>query len=328
MIRFFKSSYIVQYSAILLTGLLLWGRSFFDPPEMPSPEGYVPLYTFLFSLLSSHPVLQVIAGFLLVASSAIILNRLLYSHNIVQKNTSLTAFVFMVLMSYYPQFLTIHPVNISIFILLVILSQLLHSYNQEEPVDIYYSTGFLTAIGSYVYFPFIFFYGFILISFIIFRSVKWREWVSSLLGLLTPFLFLVTWYFWNDNLQGTITYYSEMFRFDVDLIPLKRPGYATLSILVALFSLYALYNSIRNRSEKTIERTRKNLLLNWLVLFCFAIMPFASSNAFYHPEITFITFSGAVSFYLMQLRKAFWQELFFMFFIIFLVMNNLIFRWL
>jgi hypothetical protein len=327
MIRFFKSSFVVQYCAICITGFILWGKSFLEPPLMPVPEGFVPIYSFLYSLLSGFPLIQVIAGYLLVIISAIILNRLLYGHNIVPKNTSMAGFVFMILMSYYPEFLTIQPVNIAVFFLLLIMNQLLRSYNKEEPLDLIYSSGFLATIGSFVYFPFIFFYGLILTSFIFFRSVKWREWVSSFFGFLTPFFFLATYYFWFDQFIPKTGEYLGMFTIHADFIPFKRPVFIILSSFIIFLSLFSLMYSVMNRMEKTIERKRKNLLLNWVIFFVLVSFPFTSGLSGYHLELAFITFSGSVAFYLMQIRKTFWQELILMLFIVFLVCNNLFLRW-
>ena len=327
MIRFFKSSFVVQYCAICITGLILWGNSFLEPPLMPVPDGFVPFYSLLYSLLSGFPLIQVIAGYLLVMVSAFILNRLLYRHNIVQKNTSMAGFVFMILMSYYPEFQIIQPVNIALLFLLLILNQLLQSYNKEEPLDLIYSSGFLATIGSYVYFPFIFFYGLVLISFVFFRSVKWREWVSSLFGFLTPFLFLATYYFWFDQLIPKVNEYLGMFTIRADLMPFKKPAFIILSSVITILSIYSLLYSITNRIEKTIERKRKNLLLNWVIFFVLVSFPFTSSLSGYHLELSFITFSGSIAYYLMQIRKTFWQELVFILILLFIISNNLFFHW-
>jgi hypothetical protein len=294
---------------------------------MPLPDGFVPFYSFLYSLLSGFPVIQVIAGYLLVIVSAFLLNIIFYRHNIVQKNTSMTGFIFVIMMSYYPELQTIQPVNIAVFFLLLILTQLLKSYNREEPLDFIYSAGFLTTIGSYVYFPFICFYGLILISFIFFRSGKWREWVSSFFGLLTPFLFLATYYFWFDQLMPKIHEYSGMFTIHAALEPLKKPVYIILSSFIILFSLYSLLYSLSKRTEKTIEIKRKNLLLNWVIFFVLVSFLFSTDLTGYHLELVFITFSGSIAFYLMQIRKTFWQDLVLMLLLLFLISNNLFFQW-
>jgi len=327
MIRFFKSSFFIQYSAICLTGLILWGRSFFEPPSMSLPDGFVPLYSFLYFSLTEVRLLQVIAGYLLVVISAFILNSLLYRHSIVQKNTSMAGFIFMVLMSYYPEFQTLHAVNIAVFFLLLILEQLLMSYNREEPLDNLYSAGFLTATASFFYFPFIVFYGYILVSFIFFRSGKWREWTSSFLGLFTPFLFLSTYYFWFDRLIPKIHEYLGMFTIYADFRLSEKPAYIILTILIVLSSFYSLFYGLTNRIEKTIERKRKSLLLYWVIFFVFITYPFTSNLTVYHIELAFITFSGSLAFYLMQIRKSLWQELILLLFLLFLISNNLFFKW-
>jgi len=235
----------------------------------------------------------------------------------------MTGLMFVVLMSYYPELQTIQPVTISLFFLLLIVGQLLQSYNKEEPLDYIYAAGFFTTIGSYFYFPFIFFYGFILTSFIFFRSVKWREWVSSFLGLLTPFLFVATHYFWSDSLLPKIQEYLGMFTFHADILPFKRPVYAILTSLIVLLSFYSMFYSMTNRIEKTIERKRKSLLLNWVIFFVLVTFPFTSGLSGYHMELAFITFSGALAYYLMQIRKTFWQQMVLLLFLLFLLSNNL-----
>ena len=61
-LRFFRSSFFSQYLAIILAGLLLWGRAFFVPPMMPVATGPVPLYKLLYLLLSGLPLLAVFLG--------------------------------------------------------------------------------------------------------------------------------------------------------------------------------------------------------------------------------------------------------------------------
>jgi hypothetical protein len=269
----------------------------------------------------------VIVGFLLVFASSFILNRILYKHNIVHKNTSLAGFIFMIMMSYYPEYQVIRPVSIAVFVLLLIIDQLLKSYNREESLDLIYSSGFLTAIGSFIYFPFIFFYGLILVSFIFFRSVNWREWVSSFFGFATPFLFLATYYFWFDRLIPKIHEYIAMYKVNPDLVTITKPAYIVLTSLIILLSLFSVYYSVTNRIEKTIERKRKNLLLNWVIFFVLASFPFTAGQSGDHIELVFITFAGSVAYYLMQIRKSSWQEIVLLLFILFLLLNNIFFQW-
>jgi len=325
MIRFFKAGFPAQYITICLTGLVLWGRAFFDPPQMPEPQGFVPFYSSLFSLLATTPVIPVILGYLLVSFSAIALNRLLSSHDIVQKNSSLAGFVFIVLMSYHPQLLTLQPGNISVYILLLILIQLFISYNREEPYDLVYSAGFFTTIGSFFYFPLIFFFGFILFSFILIRAANWREWISSFLGFLTPFIFLAVYYFWYDMLPAKVIEYASAVRIEIDKTIFGNTFFILSTSAIVLFSLYCRINGFRRGKEKTIEIRRKTFLLNGILFFILGSFPFSSHLLLTHIEMMFIPFSALITIYLLQLKKYFWQETCFLLFLICILLNNLIF---
>jgi hypothetical protein len=325
MIRFFKSSFPVQYIVIGLTSLILWSRAFFSPPSMPPPSGFVPFYSFLSSFLSVNPLIPVIAGFLLVTISAYLFNRLVTYHEIVQKNSALSGLMFIILMSYYPGLLTLNQGNISVFFLLLVLMQLLTSYNNEEPYDLIFSAGFFTAVGTLFYFPFIFFYGFILISFIFFRSANWREWVSSLLGFSTPFLFLTVYFFWFDKLKSEVLLYFSSFTIHYEIPTLQSPAWIILTSVVVIFSLYSLTNGFRRTTEKTIEIRRKSLLLNWILFFSLASIPFSSGLLMFHTQLFFIPFSSIIALYLLQLKKFFWQELSLLFLLLMVLFNNLFF---
>ena len=325
MIRFFKSGFPVQYIAIFLIGMLLWGRAFFDPCSMPAPHGFVPFYSLLFSLLSTTPIIAVILGFILVMVSAYLLNQLLTVNDVVLKNSSLAGFLFVILMSFHPQLLILQPVNISIFFLLLIVKQLFNSYNREDPYDLVYSAGFFTAIGSLFYFPFLLFILFIFFSFIFFRSASWREWVSSFLGFLTPFVFFSVYYFWNDRLLSKVIDYFSALEVEMSWKIFGNTFFTLSASVIILFFLYCFFNGFRRATEKTIEIRRKTLLLTWIMFFAVISAPFSSNLFFYHLEILFITFSGFITIYLMQIKRFFWQELFILLFLISILLNNLIF---
>jgi hypothetical protein len=322
-LRFFRSSFFSQYLAIIIAGLLLWSRAFFIPPLMPAAAGPVPFYKLLFLLLSEYPLIAVILGFLLNIGSAFFLNWILTKHEILPKNSSLAAFLYIFLVSYHPVFLTLHPVNICLFILLFVLEKLFDSYSREDPLELAYSAGFLIAAGALFYFPFLFFYAFVLIAFIAFRTLSPREWIGSFIGLVTPFIFLIVYYFWFDLVPVRLHEFLRSFIPGIDMTPLKSPGFMVFTIILAVLLLFGIFAGMSRISEKTIEIRRKTLLLVWLVVVVIPGFFFAGPLVTYQLLISFITVSALLSIYILRLKETFWQEVVLGLLILFVLIHNL-----
>lgn len=322
-LRFFRSSFFSQYLAVIIAGLLLWGRAFFESPSMPIASGPVPLYKLIFFLLSDLPLMAVILGFLLNLCSAFYLNFLLTKHEILPKNSSLAAFLFLFLVSYYPVLLTLHPANICLFILLLILERVFASYSRQEPLELDYAAGFLVGIGAMFYFPFIFFYLLILISFIVFRSSGIREWISSLIGLVSPFIFLTVYYFWFDEAKDRIHEFVQSFIPDFQLDAFRDTGLMIFTAIQAILLLFGIFAGLSRISERTIEIRRKTTLLIWLAVIVIFGFPFTGTLLPYHLLISFITVSALLSLYVLRLKNTFWQEIFLILLIFSVLAHNL-----
>jgi hypothetical protein len=327
-LRSFKSSFASQYFIIAVTGILLWCRAVTDPVLMPEPEGPAPLYAFLYGFLSGHSRIAAILGFLLILGSSVFLNYIFNKHDLVTKNSSLAAFLFIILASYHPCLLTIHPVSIALFILLLIFHQLFETYHQAESLELFYAAGLFAGIGSFFYFPFIVFYFFIIISFIVFRSNNWREWTASFLGLLTPYLFLSVYYFWSDKFALKSAEYQKFFHLPQDL---RFDGDAFLvgfTVILLFLVLFSLINSLAHLSERTLEGRKKSLLLFWSVFFILLSFPFSGRYYQLHLQFLVIIVSALLTSFFLQRRKTFWHELFLLMFMAAVLLNNLIFHYI
>ncbi|MBE0648016.1 MAG: hypothetical protein IH596_09545 [Bacteroidales bacterium] len=328
MVRFFKSSFPVQFITIGVTGLLLWGIGAIHPPVMPPPNGPVPLYSILFGWLSGIPYLAMCIGFLLVLFQAFWLNHIILRHNLASHNTSLPALLFLLFISLLPSWLTLTPVNISTFFLLFILRALLEAYNQEEPIELVYTAGFFVALSSFFYLPSLLFYGFILIAFLVYRSMKWREWISSLIGLITPFLYLVVLYFLTDRLPGLLSLYSGYFG-QVDIVfPDVEWNTLILVAFLGIFMLLGLLDTISHIAEKTVELRKKNIILLWMLVSSIGTILFANSLLTYFPALLSVCISIFATNFFMRRRKLFWLELLLWLFVILLFINTAIWPYL
>lgn len=324
MLRFFRSGFFTQYIVIGFIGILLWVPAFFSPPGMPAPDGPVPLYGVIYTHLHGSPLIATILGFILTLLTAFLLNRLLARNEVVLKNSTLSALIFIALMSYFPFLLTLHQLGIATFILLMILERLYKSYTKSESLELTYVAGFLIGVASMFYLPFILFFLFLLISFITFRNIDWHEWIGSFIGLCTPFIFLFVYYFWFDKWMIKATEYRNFFLVSFDPAPFREPAFLILSGILIVLLLFGLFTGLSGLSEKTIEIRKKTILLIWLIPVMIVSMFFSATLLKYHLLISFITLSGLLSMYLLKIRNTFWPEVIFVGLLVILLLNNLL----
>ncbi len=307
-LRFFRSSFATQYLVIGVTGLLLWGKAFVFPAMMPPPEGPVPLYSLIFSELAAFPRIATVIGFIIALCSAFVANYILVRNEIISKNSSLAGFLFIIFISFFPALLILNPAGIVLLLLLLIVNSLFDSYNKSESPDLIYLSGFLVGIGSFIYFPFLAFYGFILVALVLFRSSNWREWLSSLIGLATPYVFLAVWYFWFDELIPRSLAFVHSFRIYLAEDLSREPAFLLLSGFIVFLMISGWLNSVARLSEKTIEIRKKTIILNWLVLFVIVSFAFGFKLQTYHSLLVAGSSAILMAIYLLQLKKSLWQE--------------------
>jgi len=322
-IKFFKSSFFIQYLVIAVIGLSLWISAFIEPPGMPAPEGPVPLYALLYHIFINQPFLSTLVGFLLVIAETYWLTTILSHHELVLKNSSLSALVFLVLLSFLPGQLALNPINISLGFMILILYHLLISYNKPEHLDRIFAAGFFTAIASLFYVPFLLWFVFVIISFLVFRAGNWRAWLAGLIGLVTPFLYLAAWYFWQNELIARMYKYLDFFS---HILVYPNPFHTDFWILSGFTLLLALWGILYFRAgkvEKTVEIRAKTNILLWTLVFTMISFVYARSMAIFHPALAMPAMSMVITGTLTHLKKTRVAEIILMIYFFAVLLNNL-----
>ena len=322
-IKFFKSSFIIQYIVIGIIALCLWTRAFITPPAMPAPDGPVPLFNLLFALFHDRPFFSTLAGFILVTVEAFWLTTILSRHELVLKNSSLPALIFMVLMSFLPGQLTLNPINISVGFMIVILYHLLISYNKPEHIDRIFAAGFFTALGSLFYLPFILWFLFVIISFLLFRAGNWRAWLAAATGLITPYIYLAVWNFWHNEFIDRFEDYYCFFR---NILVFPNPFHTDFWILSGFTLVLAFWGIISFRSgpnEKTVEIRVKTNILVWTLVFTLISFLYSRSVAFFHPALAMPAMSMVMAGTLTRLKKPRLAETILLIYFFAVLLNNL-----
>ncbi|MGZ4034428.1 MAG: DUF6427 family protein, partial [Bacteroidia bacterium] len=212
------------------------------------------------------------------------------------------------------------PLFANLFILFAI-NKLLSSYRKDNAFSQAFDAGLLISVATLFYFPYIVFLPLLGVSLIIMRPFNWREWVISFLGVLIPYIFVLTFYFWNDKLD--YLFFDKMF------YPITRHKLSTTfpksfyfmigtGWLILLFSIGKLFQGVGIGSQKT---KKSIILLVWFFFFSalsIVMAPEISTKYFSPLAIPAAVFCGN---YFANIKKQWWAE-----FLLLLLLSSIFFN--
>jgi len=322
LVNFLKKSFAIQYTLLGVLIAILWSFTIFFPTEKIIFQDFPsPAYHLIGKLIISYPLLTVFFAFLLLLAQAVIFNQILIINDIISRNSVIGLFTYGIFMSFNISFNYLSPVLIANTIILIILYQIFMIYKNPEEYQLIFNIGFMVSLASLFYFPAIYLLIFIWITFIIFRMVKWREWIILFFGLIIPYLFFAVYLYWTDTFQMQISEYAFYFSniFSINLKP--EVGITEASIYVAgmLFIAFSVGHLILNFFEQAIL-LRRNLsaaIALFLVMMSIFIVHGGVSII-----ITVIPGSILVAFSLSKVKKTFIPDALIILFLLLIILNN------
>jgi hypothetical protein len=321
-IKLFKSNNPFLLVILLIFSGLLWLDSFINPiAVIYNTQFTTPFYNSILNLLYNYNLLSTIIAFALVFVQAVMINNIVTNNKLIAKNTYLPALFYILLMS-SPHSLSLSPVLISNFFLIFVLNNIFNIYDKKDVYQQAFSICFLISIASLFYLPSICFILLIWISFFVYNFLNWREWLISVLGLIAPYLFIATYYFWFDKLEIIVNNYINFFyNLKIPSFEYNIYTYIFLSLLaiLILFSMAKMVFMI----NKLVIKTRKF----FVILVCFIILSlisvfFTDNSSITHLEISFIPISILISNYASLSKRNIFNEIIFILLIIVILLNK------
>jgi hypothetical protein len=320
LIRFFKSNSASAFIFLPLIAIAIWAFGFMDP-SIVLAKHTMPMYDILIEALSKISWLGTFIALCLIVGEAFLLNYIVNENEVLSKQSFLPALFYIIFMSNNNAMLMLHPLLPANLFLLFAIHKLLSSYRKDTAFSQAFDAGLLISIATLFYLPYIVFLPLLGISLIILRPFNWREWLISFIGVILPYLFIITYYFWNNILD--YLWYDKMFYPITRAKPkLDFPDsfYFMLSIgwLLLLFSFGKLFSGIGTNSQ----RTKKGIiLLIWFFIFSglsLLIAPEISTKYFSALAIPSAVFCAN---YFLNIKKQWWGELLFLLLIVSVFFN-------
>ncbi len=309
--KIFKSDYIFQFIFILLIGIVLFITTLFSKSEINTYNSS-PMLFFINSIIGNNSFLIVSINYILLFVEAILLKRALSSNELIPKNSLLPAFIYIITISSILNFQIVHPILFSNFFLILVLQIVLQIYNKPESYINVFNLGALISIGSLFYFPSVIFFTIILLSFLVYSLLKWREWIISIIGFSTTYIIFFSIAFLTDNLNNEILKLKVFFQ-SINIQPIKLEFKLSLFyMIIGLLFLVTAFITISKLQERSIYYRKKIIVL--FIFFILGIFTFLFPSDLITNHIAFILipFCFFVSAYILQIKNKYISEIFYL----------------
>lgn len=271
MLKFFKHNYIAQLVVIVLLLVALWIPVFVQNiSDIAVGMPTTPLYNLIADIFGSSNAAMTIFTFIVFGLSVLFFNSMLSVNQLVTRNSSIGAFVFVLCLCSVPIQDEFYPFLLASPLIMMVIQTIYLIYQIEKPEPYLMNAGVFVAIASMIYFPAIVLILWVLVAIIIMDVRGIKRSMIPVMGFLIPYFILFVCFYFNRTLIENIEHYSLTF----DVLSLERLGMTTLEmialILVFVFLVLSLM-MIKSENADNSVSTRKKVNVT-VLLFVFGFL--------------------------------------------------------
>jgi hypothetical protein len=308
LIRLFRAAWFLQYLLLFVLAGLLWGLVFVFPSNFITAGSFA-TFGWLDNFSVAKPLLSMALMLVILVGEALLLNVILGIHRLTDRNQLVAAAVYLVLMGSSPLMVQPNIMLVINLVMIVFLHVVLNLYGQQEPYSRLFDAGVLLGIASLIYLPAILFIFFLLVSLMIFQLFHWREWLIPIIGLVTPFVFAASWFFWTDQLEIQYDFFISKVTFTLpELFSSSTPEFVIWFLLLVLFFM-GLPVSIRLFNDNAADLRKKFRVVTFMLFFTLLSAFFAGADLKWHLHIAIIPLTVFFTAYFIRHKRSFWGEI-------------------
>ncbi len=306
LVRLFKKFTWYAPLLLILLALLLWIDVFFNPPALDVSDCSAPLFNLLGGYWSQYPLGSTIFALCLLLIQAFYINYVATSNAFTERYSALPGLIYILLMSSSPSMISLNPILPANLFLIPAMNKLIDVYEEQSIAKELFNSGFLIGLASLFYYPAMILFLALIASVFVYYIVNFRRLFAAVLGLITPFVFLMTYLFLKDELLlwfGDLAVVIKPFV----ILELEINTYQKIFIGgLALFSILAFSHlQLVYKTAKPIRARKRITLLFLFFLISISSFLFSVNFAELHYGLLNITLSIALAvyFYNMRYRK-------------------------
>ena len=273
----FKANNPYNTFLLLVYGLLLKLPMFLHP-TIPTPQqtdGF--LFKTLLGQISiignSVPAIYPIISFLLLYTQAVTFNKLSNDQRLMQKPNYLTGMAYLLITSLFKEWDILSAPLIVNTLLIWVWANMSGLYNNKNAKSTLFNIGMIIGISTFFYFPSIAFSLLIIAGLTVTRPFKLSEWLIALLGIFTPYYFLLAYVFLTDKWKG-----YKLPGFSVSLPKFYESRWALAAIIIVLVATTIGLFYIQQNFRRQLVQTRKSWNLVFLYCLVAVFIPFINTS--------------------------------------------------
>ncbi len=225
------------------------------------------------SIGANFPEIFSIISYGLLYSQAIIFNKLINRQRLMQRPNYLPAMAYLLITSFFPEWNILSAALIINSLLLWVWARMGSLYNNQNPKSGLYNMGMVVGLCTFLYFPSLAFALLIIFSLVVMRPFRIDEWIIALLGIITPYYFLLAWLFLTDKLSG-----YNIQRFAVGYPYFHKNYWVIVAVCISFFAFLIGVYFVQNNFRKQLVQVRKIWSLLFLYLIVSLFIPFINAT--------------------------------------------------
>ena len=273
----FKANNSYNNFLLLLYGIVLKLPMFLHPdvPKAQKIDGFLYKTTlnWLQPVATGMPFIFPLITFILLFSQAVYFNKLVNDLRIMQRPHYLTGMSYLLITSLFTEWNVLSSPLIINSILIWVWSKMSGLYSDPKPKTSLFNIGIAIGIGTFFYFPSIAFSALIIFGLAITRPFKLAEWLMALLGIITPYYFLLALVFLTDKWKG-----YKFPGFAVTAPVFDQSKWAYLAIIIVVISSIIGIFYIQQNFRRQLIQARKTWNLTFLYMPVAVFVPFVNAT--------------------------------------------------
>jgi len=321
----FKTNHPFLFGLLIIIAIVFWldGFFFFRQTELYYRNS-APLYLAVSELFLSHKFISVLASFFFMLLQAFMFNRVIADKNIVDRNSWLPALMYIVLMSSSFNLFGLQPIWFANFFMIIALNKVFEVFNEDSVNIEIFNVGLFISLASLFYYPAILFFILLIAALVVYFQVNLRGILASLAGIVLPWIFVILYYYWFDQLDEKLQYLQGIsINFDLFSLPITPYGWASTGVIGMIGITAVIRLFLGTLRDKPIRiRKRLQILLIYLLISILSIA-FAGSQIQIHHGIIVLPLAGIIAGFFQENRRALLGEILFSLLLLLLLVGKL-----